>query len=131
MSEGHNVCVELQAAGTRLLADKEKIWQVMENLCSNAIKYSPNGSAIKITGQATENSYRVTVSDQGVGLTKDQTIKVFEKFYRCNQTDTAVGGTGLGLTIVKYIIESHNGQIWIESELGLGTDVHFVLPLQS
>ncbi|WP_303721852.1 ATP-binding protein [Malonomonas rubra] len=131
LSEDHSITICLHSPDSKLLADKEKIWQVMENLCSNAIKYSPSGSAIRITGQATENSYRVTVSDQGVGLTKDQTTKVFEKFYRCNQTDTAVGGTGLGLTIVKHIIEGHNGQIWVESELGQGTKVHFVLPLKS
>ncbi|SHJ67119.1 PAS domain S-box-containing protein [Malonomonas rubra DSM 5091] len=131
LSTDHNFIIELAAEETKLLVDKEKIWQVMENLCSNAVKYSPSAGDVKITGQAMENSYRVTVSDQGIGLTKDQTVKVFEKFYRCNQTDTSVGGTGLGLTIVKYIIESHDGQIWIDSELGQGTQVHFVLPIHN
>lgn len=129
LSENHHFTIDLAAAETELPVDKEKIWQVMENLCNNAVKYSPIGGEIKITGQAAENSYRVTVKDQGVGLTKEQTARVFEKFYRCNQTDTSVGGTGLGLTIVKYIIESHGGQIWIDSELGQGTEVHFVLPI--
>jgi len=129
LSDNHHFAIDLEASALELSADKEKIWQVMENLCNNAVKYSPAGGEVKITGQAAENSYRVSVSDQGVGLTKDQTSKVFEKFYRCNQTDTSVGGTGLGLTIVKYIIESHDGQIWIDSELGQGTNVNFVLPI--
>jgi len=129
LSAEHQISIELDSPEVELLADKEKIWQVMENLCSNAVKYSPVGGEVKITGQASEKNYRVTVSDQGIGLTKDQTSKVFEKFYRCNQTDTSVGGTGLGLTIVKHIVESHDGQIWIDSELGQGTEVHLVLPL--
>jgi len=131
LSTDHKFVINLEAPDTDLMADKEKIWQVMENLCSNAVKYSPAGSEINIFGKIAENSYRITVSDQGMGLTKDQTDKVFEKFYRCNQTDTSVGGTGLGLTIVKYIIESHDGQIWIDSELGQGTEIHFVLPLRA
>lgn len=131
LSSDHQFSIDLEAADVKLLADKEKIWQVMENLCSNAVKYSPTGSKIKITGQAAENSYRVTVSDQGVGLTKEQSVKVFEKFYRCNQSDTSTSGTGLGLTIVKYIVESHDGQIWIDSELGQGTNVCFVLPIHA
>ncbi len=131
LSADHKFIINLEAPDTELMVDKEKIWQVMENLCSNAVKYSPVGGEVRISGQAAENHYRVTVSDQGVGLTKDQTAKVFEKFYRCNQSDTSIGGTGLGLTIVKYIIESHDGQIWIDSELGKGTEVHFVLPIHS
>lgn len=131
LSAKHHFIIELESADVELLVDKEKIWQVMENLCSNAVKYSPLGGEVKITGQASEKNYRVTVSDQGVGLSQEQAIKVFEKFYRCNQTDTSVGGTGLGLTIVKHIIESHDGQIWIDSELGQGSNVCFVLPIHS
>jgi signal transduction histidine kinase len=131
LSDKHQFVIDLEAPETSLLVDKEKIWQVMENLCSNAVKYSPLGGEVKISGRITGKSYRVTVKDQGVGLTQEQSGKVFEKFYRCNQTDTSVGGTGLGLTIVKHIVESHHGQIWIESELGLGTEVLFVLPIKS
>ena len=130
LSSGHRFEIDLQTPNTKLLVDKEKIWQVMENLCSNAVKYSPVGGRVKITGRLTANDYRVTVSDQGIGMTQEQCVNVFEKFYRCNQTDTSVGGTGLGLTIVKHIIESHDGQIWIDSELGQGTQVNFELPIQ-
>lgn len=129
LSSSHRFSIELAAADTQLLVDKEKIWQVMENLCSNAVKYSPAGGEIRITGQLNDTNYRINITDQGVGLTPDQIARVFEKFYRGNQSDTAIGGTGLGLTIVKHIIESHQGQIWIDSELGQGTVVHFILPI--
>lgn len=127
-SKNHKFAVEISEPQLQLAADREKIWQVMENLCSNAVKYSPGGGEIKVYGRPFENGYQVTVTDQGIGMTKEQMARVFEKFYRCNQSNTSVGGTGLGMTIVKSIIEAHDGQIWLESELGQGTSVHFVLP---
>ena len=127
-SERHQFSVSLASPEFKLACDKEKVWQVMENLCSNAVKYSPGGGEIKVSGRPFENSYEVTVTDQGIGMTQDQIGRVFEKFYRCNQSDTSVGGTGLGMTIVKSIVEAHDGQVWVESELGQGTRVHVVLP---
>jgi PAS domain S-box-containing protein len=130
-SEDHPFSVDIKESDFTLNVDREKIWQVMENLCSNAVKYSPAGGEITIIGQPTGHGYQVTVRDQGVGMTEEQLAKVFEKFYRCNQSDTSIGGTGLGLTIVKGIIEAHSGKIWLESELGQGTSVHFSLPGKS
>ena len=127
-SKNHHFSVDIAESQLQLTVDREKIWQVMENLCSNAVKYSPAGGEIKVSGQPYENGYQVTITDHGIGMTKEQLPRVFEKFYRCNQSNTAVGGTGLGMTIVKSIIEAHDGQIWLESELGQGTSVHFILP---
>lgn len=128
-SANHQFSVDISKPELKIAADKEKIWQVMENLCSNAVKYSPAGGEIQVSGRAFDNSYQITVTDQGIGMTPEQLPRVFEKFYRCNQSDTAVGGTGLGMTIVKSIIDAHEGQIWIDSELGQQTSVHFVLPI--
>jgi|GEM_PF-1877297 len=127
-SQNHKFAVNITEPQRQLLADREKIWQVMENLCSNAVKYSPEGGEIKVYGRPFENGYQVTITDQGIGMTEEQLERVFEKFYRCNQSNTSVGGTGLGMTIVKGIIETHDGQVWLESALGKGTSVHFVLP---
>lgn len=127
-SANHQFCIDICEPQLKFATDKEKIWQVMENLCSNAVKYSPEGGEIKVSGEALENGYQVTVTDQGIGMTPEQVARVFEKFYRCNQSDTAVGGTGLGMTIVKSIIDAHEGQVWIDSELGQRTSVHFVIP---
>lgn len=128
LSEDHQFSVDISNPQLKFAADKEKIWQVMENLCSNAVKYSPKGGKITVSGIQFENGYQVSVTDQGLGMTQEQVARVFEKFYRCNQSDTSVGGTGLGMTIVKSIIDAHEGQVWIESELGLQTSVHFVIP---
>ncbi len=127
-SEHHDFSVSLDSPMQKLSCDKEKIWQVMENLCSNAVKYSPDGGKVTVSGGPFENGYQVSVSDQGIGLTEEQISRVFDKFYRCNQSDTSVGGTGLGMTIVKSIIDAHDGQVWLESELGQGTRVNFLLP---
>jgi PAS domain S-box-containing protein len=127
-SGDHQFSIDILQPQLKFAADKEKIWQVMENLCSNAVKYSPDGGEIKISGHPFENGYQVTIADQGIGMTQEQVARVFEKFYRCNQSNTSVGGTGLGMTIVKSIIDAHEGQIWIDSELGQQTSVHFVIP---
>jgi PAS domain S-box-containing protein len=127
-SNNHKFVVNITEPQMKLATDREKIWQVMENLCSNAVKYSPDGGEIEVFGRPYQNGYQVSISDRGIGMTHEQLTRVFEKFYRCNQSNTAVGGTGLGMTIVKGIIEAHDGQIWLDSELGQGTSVHFVLP---
>ena len=126
-SKNHAFVVNITEPQTQLATDREKIWQVMENLCSNAVKYSPAGGEINVLGRPCETGYQVTISDHGIGMTKEQVERIYEKFYRCNQSNTAVGGTGLGMTIVKGIIEAHGGRIWIDSELGQGTSVHFIL----
>ena len=127
-SADHPFLITIDSPTTILNVDKEKIWQVMENLCSNAVKYSPSGGEIIISGKPVTHGYRVVISDNGIGLTEEQVPLIFEKFYRCNQSDTAVGGTGLGLTIVKSIINAHDGKIWVDSEPGKGTSIHFELP---
>ncbi len=112
-----------------LKIDKGKICQVLENLLSNAVKFSPEGSLVRIRGDLIEEGYRISVADQGMGMTPEQVAKVFDKFYRADASDTAVEGVGLGMHIVKHIVEDHGGKIWVESELGKGTTVSFTLPL--
>ncbi|BCR03828.1 hypothetical protein DESUT3_08970 [Desulfuromonas versatilis] len=129
--QGHLFEVALENQGVRLLVDKAKTGQVLENLLSNAIKYSSKGGRISISGQPTGGVYRFVVSDQGMGMSPDQVARVFDKFYRADASNTAIGGVGLGMSIVRYIVEAHGGKIWVESELGRGTAVFFTLPLAS
>lgn len=110
-------------------ADSGKITQVLENLLSNAVKYSPGGGAIRMTAEMIDNFYQLTVSDKGIGMTPQQVERVFDKFYRADYANTAVGGLGLGMAIARNIIEAHGGTIRVESELGKGTNVTFTLPL--
>ncbi len=71
----------------------------------------------------------MSVQDQGLGMTSEQVEKIFDRFYRADMSSTALEGTGLGMTIVKQVIEAHGGKIWVESELVKGTTVNFVIPI--
>lgn len=125
----HRIELILDDAGVCLEVDRGKIWQVMENLVNNAVKYSPGGGSVQIRGNRMPEGYRVTVRDHGIGMTPEQVRQVFQKFFRADTSNTAIHGTGLGLTIVKHIVEAHGGHIWLESEPGKGTAVNFLLPV--
>jgi len=112
-----------------LFIDMGKITQVMENLLSNAVKYSHQGSKIRIKCKISGNKYIVTVEDEGIRMSPEDSTRMFEKFFRADYSNTSFKGTGLGMSIVKYIIEAHKGKIWFESELGKGTKVHFSIPI--
>jgi signal transduction histidine kinase len=127
----HRFRLALSEEPMELYADKEKVEQVIKNLLSNAAKYSPQGGLIQVTERLKEGDYEVTVEDEGIGMTDEQIEKVFDKFYRVDASDMAVEGTGLGMTIVKYIVEAHEGEIRVESEPGKGTSVMFTIPMRS
>lgn len=112
-----------------VLIDQKKMIQVMENLLSNAVKFSPAGSPVRVAGEVRGDLFQFTVEDQGIGMTAEQKERVFDKFYRGDASNSAVGGLGLGMAIVKSIIEGHEGEIRVESEPGSGTQVIFTLPL--
>lgn len=109
--------------------DCNKIAQVFDNLISNAVKYSPHGGRITVRSEFADAVLRFAVSDEGIGMTEQQVARVFEKFYRVDSSDTAVGGLGIGMSIVKMIVETHGGRIWLESQPEAGTTVLFELPL--
>ncbi|MBE9534391.1 MAG: PAS domain S-box protein [Proteobacteria bacterium] len=125
----HRLEVNLADETTLVNVDKGKMGQVLENLLSNAVAFSPAGSLVRIQGDLFQGGYRISVADQGAGMTPEQVAKVFDKFYRADTSDTAVEGVGLGMHIVKHIVEGHGGKIWVESELGKGTTVSFTFPL--
>lgn len=121
--------ISLASEETLLEVDKVKVGHVLQNLISNAVKFSEKKTLIQITGAIVGNKYRISVVDQGRGMSHEQVAKVFNKFYRVDVSDTAVEGVGLGMNIVKHIVETHGGKIWVESELDKGTSVNFTLPL--
>jgi len=126
----HNaVEIALSNEDTLLNVDKERIGQVLENLIGNALKFSPEGSRVEIQGEPVREDYRISVVDHGIGMTPEQTAKVFDKFYRVDASDTAPAGIGMGMCIAKEIIESHGGGIRLASEPGKGTTVVFTVPL--
>jgi signal transduction histidine kinase len=111
-----------------MLVDDRKLFQVMENLLSNAVKFSPTDSIIQVTCQPTDDEVYIAVSDQGIGMSPAQINRIFDKFYRVDASNTAREGLGLGMAIVKSIVEAHQGRIWVTSKPDRGTTVTFTLP---
>ena len=111
-----------------IVVDAHRINQVMENLLSNAIKYSPDKCRISVVVEGgAKCCCRVTVADQDIGMNENQVSQIFDKFYRADDSNTAIRGLGLGMSIVKQIIEDHGGEICINSSPGEGTRVCFTL----
>lgn len=109
--------------------DEDKLTQVIDNIISNALKYSPEGGTITFRVKLLDDHIEVSISDQGIGIPKDNLTKVFERFYRVDRARTRqLGGTGLGLAIAKEIIGVHGGDIWAKSQEGKGTTIIFTLP---
>ena len=129
---GRVIEVELPEAPVMLEADSERLSQVGTNLVSNAIKYSPDGSPVKVSVVRQENTARLTVQDFGQGIEKEQLKHIFEPFYRAPEAQSSKkSGWGLGLVICKDIVERHGGRIWCESHEGEGSTFYVELPLWS
>ncbi len=110
-------------------ADPRRIKQVIRNIVDNALKYSPEGGLVVIDGRARPKDVVVSISDQGVGISPEDLIPLFEKYFRVKSpTGYHVAGTGLGLPVARAIVEAHGGRIWAESKLGEGTTLFFSLP---
>ncbi len=115
----------------RVMADGDRVHQVLDNLLSNAIKFSPQGSEGLIRAVPAGDMVRFDVIDHGPGIPADQQTAIFDRFYRVdNAAARKTGGTGLGLTICRAIVEEHGGQIWVESTVGEGSTFSFTLPAE-
>jgi two-component system phosphate regulon sensor histidine kinase PhoR len=110
-------------------ADRDLLTQVLVNLLDNAIKHSPEGAAIRIGLEEQEDEVLVTVTDKGPGIAQEERNRIFERFYRVDKARTRRdGGAGLGLSIVKHIVEIHGGRVGVESRPGQGSNFYFTLP---
>jgi signal transduction histidine kinase len=126
----HNISVAFPSPFPPVFGDEQRLTQALANLLSNAIKYSPDGGEITITGKFLNDSVQISVSDQGIGFSSDLAERVFDRFYRADNALTReTQGAGLGLYIVRSIIEAHGGHIWAESQPGQGATFHFSLPI--
>ncbi len=131
-----------------VLIDAEKTQRVLQNLIGNAIKFSKAGAAVTVSacpapirkpfreetlfGEEVDDAVRVTVRDEGIGIAAEQLPKIFEAFYQVDASPTREhGGAGLGLSIVKNLVKAHGGDVWVESEQGVGTAMHFTVPIAS
>jgi signal transduction histidine kinase len=113
------------------LGDEQRLTQVLLNLVGNAIKFTDAGE-VRVSAQAVNGNFNVSVADTGPGIPADQLTRIFEQFHQVDSSNTkAKGGTGLGLAISKQIVEMHGGRIWVESILGKGSTFHMELPIRA
>ena len=133
---GHTLAVETEGL-PHVTADESKIQQVITNLVNNAIKYSPNGGQITISGGqqpgpaelSGQEGVRISVADQGMGIPPDALSRMFTRFFRVEGSHmSGIKGTGLGLWLIKHFLEGHGGTIWVESDFGKGSTFNFWLP---
>ncbi|HEX8551465.1 MAG TPA: ATP-binding protein [Abditibacteriaceae bacterium] len=130
-TDKHELILESPDEVPHVLGDADKFDQMMTNLISNAIKYAPSGGQIRMNVSVGEESLRVSVADQGIGIPADKLGRIFEKFERVDDRDTRqAGGTGIGLYLVKHLVERHEGKIWVESEVGKGSTFIFEIPMR-
>lgn len=117
------------------MADTDRIAQVLRNLLSNALRHTPAGGSIRVTAQPSPQSGKdilVSVADTGQGIPAQDLPYIFERFYRVDRSRTrSTGGAGIGLTIVKQLVEAHGGRVWVESTPGKGSAFFFTLPVVS
>jgi len=120
--KNQNVIFEPPEDSCFILANAPRINQVISNVLSNSIKYSPEDTTIHVSVETTDDDHRVYIKDEGVGIPEDSISRIFERFYRVDKgRSRSMGGTGLGLAIAKEIIEEHGGNIYATSTLGKGT----------
>ncbi|MFI5182973.1 MAG: ATP-binding protein, partial [Vicinamibacteria bacterium] len=129
----HSVLLDIPPQFPRIVADADRLRQVVTNLTMNAIKYSPGGGSITVRcRERGPHHVVIEVMDHGIGIPQEQIGQLFHKFQRVRSDEhMKISGTGLGLYICRLIIEGHGGQIWVESEFGKGSTFGFVLPVDS
>jgi len=124
------VSANLQESLPDIAADRRRLAEVLQNLLDNAIQYTPSGGKIAVSASSDGNEVTFTVSDTGIGIPQVDQPRIFERFYRVDVARSReVGGTGLGLSIAKHLVEAHGGRIWVESEVGQGSQFHFTVPV--
>jgi PAS domain S-box-containing protein len=127
----YEILFETNLNSCRIDADAGRIEQVLINLLSNAIKYSPGADKVILSLSCTNNEIKIGVKDFGLGIPKDKQIQIFSRFYRVEDAAPTISGLGIGLYISKEIINRHNGDLWVESEIGKGSTFWFTLPVHA
>jgi PAS domain S-box-containing protein len=132
MADKAKVNLELESCYVELEVDPDRILQTLTNLLSNAIKFSEPGQTVWLRSHLNSEYLQIAVQDQGRGIPTDKLYSIFERFQQVDASDSRQkGGTGLGLAICRYIVEQHDGRIWVESVLGQGSIFYISLPLSN
>lgn len=129
LAERAGVTVHWDSGDAVVLADRDRLARVFINLVGNAIKFTPAGKEVRVDGTAEGAVWHLRVTDQGRGVPASERERIFERFSQVSRADaTEKGGSGLGLTIARAIVQQHGGRIWVESEEGRGSVFHFTIP---
>lgn len=128
--KGVTIVTDIESGVPLVRGDTQRLGQIIANLVSNALKYSPDATTIKLTAHQVDKNVLVKVIDAGMGIAPEERSKLFQMFYR-GETDAVrqIRGTGLGLAITKHLVEMHGGKIWVESEKGHGSTFSFTIPI--
>jgi two-component system phosphate regulon sensor histidine kinase PhoR len=126
-----SIVVDIQPKLLPIPADRTRLQEALYNLLDNAVKYSREQGEIRLSARQSDSEIELSVSDEGIGIAKEDLPRIFERFYRADKARSPdkVSGTGLGLAIVKHIAQLHGGRVEAESELGRGTTIRVILPM--
>jgi signal transduction histidine kinase len=128
-TSAHDFRLEFPGQGISIEADRDKVEQILTNLVSNAIKYSPRGGEIVVGASEREDEVEALVRDRGVGMTQAEVERLFQPYQRVDRDAIkGIRGTGLGLYLVRGLVEAHGGRVWVESEPGRGSTFYFSVP---
>lgn len=129
--KNHKIIVNIEDDLPNIVIDKDGIEQVILNIISNAIKYTPNNGKIEVIAEKKDDNVAITVRDNGIGIPEEDKNRIFERFYRVDKgRSRELGGTGLGLSIAKQIVEALGGNIILKSELNVGTEISLMIPVE-
>jgi len=128
MEKEHELIVDAPAHVDKVFGDPTRLRQLVDNLLSNAIRYTPKGGQIKISLKSENNQVIFQVQDTGPGIPTSDQPYIFDRFYRASNVEQDIPGSGLGLAIVKTVVENHQGRVWVDSTLGTGSSFTVVLP---
>ncbi|MDY4085625.1 MAG: ATP-binding protein [Ruminococcus bromii] len=128
-AKAKNVSIQVSGKNVVIEGVKRLIYEIIFNLCDNAIKYNKDGGKVDISVSETESNSVIKVKDNGIGIAPEERNHIFERFYRVDKSHSkASGGTGLGLSIVKHAVQYHNGTVTIDSQIGKGTEITIAIP---
>jgi signal transduction histidine kinase len=128
LSKNHRIIADIAELNSTIVADKKLVRHIFANLLSNAVKYSPNADAIWVDGRVKGSYVVISFRDEGVGIPKEQIEKLFVQFFRAT-TSKGIAGTGIGLNLVKKLVELHGGSVTVESAEGEGSTFTIILPI--
>ena len=133
LTDGDEFIVNIPPDTPKVVADRDKLAEVLTNLLTNAVKYSPGGGKITVSARLEAGNHRVVVAvaDQGIGISPQDRENLFTTFHRIRRPETdRIGGTGLGLYIVKELVQLMQGEVWLKSQLGNGSTFSFSIPTE-